>query len=474
MSINNADDTVLVVAPKGRLDAHGANGLQEGFDANVTASTLCVVVDMESISYVSSSGLRVLLTIYKRLHAAGGELAICGLQPYCRQVLEMTGFTSAFHIFPTTAEALGFCDKIVRGKKNVEDWDCMEQAFLACGRVRFFKGDSAGGTVVVNGDVRSILRAGITLADMSEKPLVPGEFTIGVGGLGADNEECRNIMGEFLSVGSSLAWLPTDGNETPDFLARRNDAGSVMIRTAFSITFAGGFDDYLLFDAEKTEGATLNELYSSLFELYAKRGDGFNGMLGFVMRAQVPAFYGVALRRSPITEKAPHDGYGILSPSNVEQWFTVDATPRHTDVSAVICGLGMRLTGGPPTIDEEAMARCFTVGQIQWSDSSHVSIDKAMLFSRMPLDDKDVMLDRHLSKLRDDGNFLDIRGICGTSTITKALIGVVRVNAIEVARPPAATPPPRGGAQTVKAKQPPPRATATPVKRDIGRLFGKG
>lgn len=478
MDVNNADDKVLVVAPKGRLDAHGANGLQDAFDANLTSSTLCVVVDMEAIDYVSSSGLRVFLAVYKKLRSVGGELVICRIQPYCRQVLEMTGFIGSFQIFPTSAEALEFCGRIVRGRRNAEDWDCMEQAFLKCGRVRFFKGDSTGGKVVVDGDMRKILRSGITLPDMSERPIVPGEFIMGVGGLGVDNDGCRKIMGEFLSTGSALAWLPTDGNGTPDFLARRSDAGSVMTRSAFSVAFSGGFDDYLLFDADKAEGATLDELYDSLFELYSKRGGGFGGMLGLVMRAQVSSFYGSALIRAPIAELAPSDGLGILAPSNFGQWLESDSSPRHSHATAVVCGIGVDPVACASAFDEEAVARCFPVGLIQKTEGRLVTMDKAMLFSMMPFDDKDVMLESALARLRDEGNFLDVRGMLGNSTIVKALIGVLRIKELVVAKtpsqPPAPSAPKRPGNPPAKlgAVSRPPAAFAK--KSDIGRLFGKG
>ncbi|MBQ9310660.1 MAG: STAS domain-containing protein, partial [Bacteroidales bacterium] len=54
--------------------------------------------DCRKMSYISSSGLRIFLTIRKAAAAAGGKVIVRGLLPEVRSVFMMTGFLNLFQI----------------------------------------------------------------------------------------------------------------------------------------------------------------------------------------------------------------------------------------------------------------------------------------------------------------------------------------------------------------------------------------
>ncbi len=64
------------------------------------------LVNFEKLDYISSAGLRVLLTAAKQLKGTDGELRICSLNEVVREVFDISGFTTIFKVFGSESEAL--------------------------------------------------------------------------------------------------------------------------------------------------------------------------------------------------------------------------------------------------------------------------------------------------------------------------------------------------------------------------------
>jgi anti-anti-sigma factor len=100
-----ASGEILVLGLKGRLDALSADAAKQNLLAKVTDSNPRLVLDLSQLGYVSSAGLRVFLEVSKRVTAAQGKLALCGLVRNVRQVFELAGFASFISIYPDQDEA---------------------------------------------------------------------------------------------------------------------------------------------------------------------------------------------------------------------------------------------------------------------------------------------------------------------------------------------------------------------------------
>src|SRR3546814_20668267 len=74
----------LVLCPKKRIDSSNAKSFDEQATALVDATPGNVVIDFSALDYISSAGLRVVLTTAKRVKAAGVELAPCGGRGHAR------------------------------------------------------------------------------------------------------------------------------------------------------------------------------------------------------------------------------------------------------------------------------------------------------------------------------------------------------------------------------------------------------
>ncbi len=97
---------VLVVSPIGRLDSLSSPALGARLDSLAQGGRTRLVLDLARVDFVSSAGLRVILTAVKKAHAAQGRFALCSVQPPVQEVLEISGFTSLLSIHPGRAGAV--------------------------------------------------------------------------------------------------------------------------------------------------------------------------------------------------------------------------------------------------------------------------------------------------------------------------------------------------------------------------------
>ena len=98
--------SVTVLCPSGRIDAAHSDGFQARLVAAVGRAPVQVVVDMTQVSYISSVGLRALMIAAKQTRAAGGKLAVAGLQPVVQEIFEISRFNFVVKIFATVREGL--------------------------------------------------------------------------------------------------------------------------------------------------------------------------------------------------------------------------------------------------------------------------------------------------------------------------------------------------------------------------------
>ena len=91
----NTDGSTLTISVSGRVDTVTAPELEAGLKFGDATQ---VVLDLADVPYMSSAGLRLLLTAHKTLMAKGGELKIANIQPTVKEVLDITGFSDILNL----------------------------------------------------------------------------------------------------------------------------------------------------------------------------------------------------------------------------------------------------------------------------------------------------------------------------------------------------------------------------------------
>jgi len=99
-------DNVPIVSVSGRIDATTYKDLESILNELIDQNKSDIVLNLEGVVYISSVGLRVLLAAQKKVRQKKGDVKLVSLQPFVREVFEMTGFNRLFSTYPNQGEAL--------------------------------------------------------------------------------------------------------------------------------------------------------------------------------------------------------------------------------------------------------------------------------------------------------------------------------------------------------------------------------
>ncbi|QVQ50364.1 STAS domain-containing protein [Spiractinospora alimapuensis] len=99
------DDTEIVVV-EGEIDVYTAPRLRELLIDLVNQGRFHLVVDMEKVEFLDSTGLGVLVGGLKRVRAHDGTLDLVCKQERILKIFRITGLTKVFGIHDTVRDAI--------------------------------------------------------------------------------------------------------------------------------------------------------------------------------------------------------------------------------------------------------------------------------------------------------------------------------------------------------------------------------
>ncbi len=88
----------LVVALIGELDNTASRDAEKAMQPVMTQTEHDVLVDCADLNYISSSGLRLLLNLYKHQMDIGKRALLSHLNSYTHEVFLMGGFLTIFEV----------------------------------------------------------------------------------------------------------------------------------------------------------------------------------------------------------------------------------------------------------------------------------------------------------------------------------------------------------------------------------------
>ena len=88
----------IIVAFTGRLDTPAAQEANPVINPLLDEADKTIILDCKEMSYISSSGLRIFLTLRKAAEDKGGKIIIQNINDDIRSVFMMTGFLNLFEI----------------------------------------------------------------------------------------------------------------------------------------------------------------------------------------------------------------------------------------------------------------------------------------------------------------------------------------------------------------------------------------
>jgi anti-sigma B factor antagonist len=101
MDINiNKLEEINLVELDGEIDANTAPAVQEKV-LPLAVPEAKILIDMTNVPFMSSAGLRVLLSVHRQASAKEASLVLVGLSEEIKDTMSVTGFIEFFNIFDT-------------------------------------------------------------------------------------------------------------------------------------------------------------------------------------------------------------------------------------------------------------------------------------------------------------------------------------------------------------------------------------
>ena len=108
IDISSRDENgVEVVGVVGKLNTGASPDLDNYLIALIEDGTTKILLNLEYLDFIASTGLRVILATGKKLVGSGGKLVICNPNLMVMDVLKMSGFSQMFEVFESEEDALG-------------------------------------------------------------------------------------------------------------------------------------------------------------------------------------------------------------------------------------------------------------------------------------------------------------------------------------------------------------------------------
>ena len=423
-------DGVLVFYINGRLDAFGARQLDEWTRGALQDDDKELVLDLTTCPYLSSGGLRSFNTLKKEMKRRNGRFALAGVGEYPKKVLDMAGFSTIFEIFPDVQNAV---DDMRRKRKNPTLFN----------EIFYKKIEDEGATITfepgwmtsppvlrVTGDLKKVLQARLTEQDIRAKKFSEITYSLGLGALGPDKNAAMPVLGEMITLYGSMVWLPTDGNNTPDFLTPLDTSGDVPVYTGFNITLDGPFNEYLTIDTKQPKGISIADIYRTIFSSARQRVASYRGVVAIAIWGVLEGLASSGIKKSPVAGSGLPAGASIMDPAQAGTWMASDIGMSYKGDTLVSFGIGVDLThdlSAFPTQDLEALSSANPANS-GGSKEMHLH-NHGVVFRGVPYD-ASLDLNSQVKKIVSDAEFVNMRHLLDSTRLRKAKVGVAYIQNI--------------------------------------------
>lgn len=195
----------------GRLDTLAANEFGAQL-SQIVESENKIIIDASQCNYLSSTGIRALLSGYKQMKAKGGSFLLCNLQPEVFQVIEMVGLHNVFDVLATIDEA---ADSIKTKNDALSivlgDNDLSFHYLQTCTNNCYAK--------IINNELMAFGELGLSF---------------GVGALCETDEPANSGM--FFTLENCIGFFPVNKSDEADFRIALNDS-MFAANVSFGISF---------------------------------------------------------------------------------------------------------------------------------------------------------------------------------------------------------------------------------------------
>jgi len=421
---------VLIFFVTGRLDAFGAQQLDAWTRDALHDDDHELVIDLAGSSYLSSGGIRTFNVLKKEMKRRNGRFALASVTEYPKKVLDMAGFSSVFDMFLSTEDAVK--DTVKKRKDPTLFNDIFYKKIFGEGVILTIEPGwmTTPPVIRVLGDLNKILYSQMTEADIKTKKFSEINYSLGLGALGANVREAMPLLGEMITLYGSMVWLPTDGNNTPDFLTPLDSQGDVPVYTGFNVTLDGPFNEYLTLDATNPQGVSISDIYRTIFESAKTRVKSYRGVVALTIWGVIEGLSSSMLKKSPLATSAPPGGISVMDPSQIHDWITSDTKSSYKGDTLVSFGVGVDLAHDLSSFNAGNLASLYYANPLnKKADNEMYLHNHGVVFRNVPYN-ATLDLNSQVKKIVTDGEFVDMRHLLDNTRLRRAKIGIAYIQDI--------------------------------------------
>jgi len=283
----------------------------------------------------------------------------------------------------------------------------------------------------VVGDLDNVLYAKITEADIRTRTFSEVMYSLGLGALGADAREAMPLLGEMITLHGSMVWLPTDGNNTPDFLTPADSPeGDIPVYTGYNITLDGPFNEYFTLDTTNPDGISITDIYRIIFSSAQDRLASYRGVVAVTIWGIISSLASSGLKKSPVAASAPPGGESIMAPGQVNEWIASDTGTSYRGDTLVSFGIGIDMTHELAHFNPAALESLYYANPLNKGGAKEMYLhNHGVIFRNIPYDPS-LDLNTQVKKIVRDGEFVDMRHLLDSTRLRKAKIGVAYIQSV--------------------------------------------
>ena len=357
----------------GRFDANWSDHVAGVISTAVRSGQHHIVLNLSGVDYISSAGIRVLMSHYKQLGAVKGTFRVAEPIETILKVLKLAGLSSLI----VTVDQEDASEPV---STPVVSWERAEVLFES-----YPLDENACLRSTLHGHPEKLPSGDLTPADITRVTCQPDLLALGVGAFqgGASAESGR--FGEFLAVAGSAVALPTDGSSIPDYQTTEGDF-LPEADLLYGLTARGTFPVLLRFEASGNKEGVIGLSYLVEAAMEHSQSDS----VAFAIVAESAGVVGASLRRSPENSK----GNSPFSFPQVREWLSFTTECDEERAIVLIVGFAER----SPSEEISSFLRPIGGGTIA---QGHFH---AVTFPYRPLPKGKIDLKETISSLLDSGS----------------------------------------------------------------------
>ncbi|MFK5922983.1 MAG: STAS domain-containing protein [Verrucomicrobiota bacterium] len=310
------ENDILVLHLDGRLDAGWCDPVQSAFDDAVKAGEHRMHFDMAKVVYLSSAGIRVLLTSHKQLAGIKGLFGIVNASSFVRNVLDLAGLEELL-VESDEGVGMGSGEDVCAHQSASASFEILDDAKKAAAIILQKHGEPTA------------LAQGRPDGQHEQVTFSANRFALGVGALGSNAEDIDSRMGELLSVAGCAAYQPTDGSNRPDYMICEGD---LIPEGQFLLGLSGELPGALIrFEAcAEKRNVGLSEVCQALLDLSGHEA------LAVVGITETSGLVGTSLRQSPAPAGTREDRFAFPA---IRDWLSFSSERSHRDSISLLSGV---------------------------------------------------------------------------------------------------------------------------------------